>query len=184
MNRRIEPVSIDGIEFDAHISSNENLTSDIPRYPVEDGYEVSDTIILKPLELEIVVYVSNTPVTHLRRFGGPQKVKNRVDDVISKLKQMRDSRKLVTITTNDATYKNMGLETLTITKSIETGYARQIPMTFREVIITSTAAVDLPAEYGKSGTTGADAGTAGTTSTSGGTSDSGADGSIFYNMVY
>lgn len=174
---KIQPVSIDGIEFDALISSDENLSNDIPQYPVEDGYEVSDTMILKPLVLELTVFVSNTPVTHLQRFGGAKKCQTRVDDVVAQLEKMRASKKLVTITTNDKTYKNMGLESMKISKSLEVGYARQIPLTFQEVIITSTQTVAIPAEYGKSGSTGASAGTAGTSS--GGTSSGGSssDGS-------
>lgn len=171
MSKKIQPVSIDGIEFDALISSSESLAADIPQYPVEDGYEVSDTMILKPLSLEITVFVSNTPLTFLDRFGGAEKCRTRVDDVVAQLKKMRAGRKLVTITTNDATYRNMGLESMSIAKSLENGYARQIPMTFKEVIITSTQTVAVPASYGKSGATGASGGSA-STSKSGGSSDS------------
>ena len=74
--------------------------------------------------------------------------------------------KSVTITTNDKTYKNMGLENMSISKSLEVGYARQIPLSFKEVIITSTETVSIPAEYGKSGTTGASSSTASTSSVS------------------
>lgn len=160
MNRKIQPVSIDGIEFDALITSNDTLASDIPQYPVEEGYEVSDTIILKPRVLELTVFVSNTPVTHLQRFGGAEACKTRVDDVVARLENMRAQRKLVTIVTMDRTYKNMGLENMSVSKSLETGYARQIPLTFKEVFITSTETVDIPSTYGKSGKTGAFAGTA------------------------
>lgn len=177
MGRKIEPVSIDGIEFDALITSTESLASDIPQYPVEDGYEVSDTMILKPLALEMTVFVSNTPVTHLQRFGGAENCKTRIDDVVAQLKKMRADKKLVTITTNDATYKNMGLENMSISKSLEVGYARQIPLSFKEVIVTSTETVAIPAEYGKSGTTGARGGTAQTSSGNSGSSGDSSGGS-------
>lgn len=177
MGRKIEPVSIDGIEFDALITSTESLASDIPQYPVEDGYEVSDTMILKPLVLELTVFVSNTPVTHLQRFGGAENCKTRIDDVVAQLKKMRADKKLVTITTNDATYKNMGLENMSISKSLEVGYARQIPLSFKEVIVTSTETVAIPAEYGKSGTTGASGGTAQTSSGNSGSSGDSSGGS-------
>lgn len=157
---KIEPVSIDGIEFDALIESDETLASDIPQYPVESGYEVSDTIILKPRTLEITVFVTNTPVTHLQRFGGAENCRARVDDVIARLESMRAQRKLVTIVTTNRTYKNMGLENMSIRNSIETGYSRKIPLSFKEVFITSTQTVSIPESYGKSGTTGASAGTA------------------------
>lgn len=174
---KIEPVSIDGIEVDALISSTENYTNDIPQYPVESGFEVSDTIIVKPLVLELTVFVSNTPVTHLQRFGGASKCRTRVDDVVSQLAAMRAERKLVTITTNDKTYKNMGIESMSVTKSTEFGYARQIPLSFKEVIITSTETVSVPAEYGKGGSTGANGGNAGTFSGDSGSSAESSNGS-------
>lgn len=185
---KIEPVSIDGIEFDALITSTDTYASDIPQYPVEAGYEVSDTIILNPLALEMTVFVSNTPVTHLLRFGGAENCRTRVDDVVARLEKMRADKKLVTITTNDKTYKNMGLENMSVSKSLEVGYARQIPLSFKEVIITNTETVSVPAEYGKSGTTGASGGTASTSSggsSSGGSSDSsgGSDSSILYSIL-
>ncbi len=184
MSKKIQPVSIDGIEFDALITSSESLAADIPQYPVEDGYEVSDTMILKPLSLEITVFVSNTPLTHLERFGGAEKCRTRVDDVVAQLKKMRAGRKLVTITTNDATYRNMGLESMSIAKSLENGYARQIPMTFKEVIITSTQTVAVPASYGKSGATGASGGSASTSSSSSSSSgDSGSNSTILHSML-
>lgn len=180
-----EPVSIDGIEFDALITSNDTLASDIPQYPVEEGYEVSDTIILKPRVLELTVFVSNTPVTHLQRFGGAEACKTRVDDVVARLENMRAQRKLVTIVTMDRTYKNMGLENMSVSKSLETGYARQIPLTFKEVFITSTQSVSIPASYGKSGATGASAGTASTsTGASGSSGSSGGSNETILHSIF
>lgn len=181
--KNIQPVSIDGIEVDALIDSSTSYPNEIPQYPVEEGYEVSDTMILKPITLEMTVFVTNTPVTHLLRFGGSAGCQNRVGDVVARLESMRAKRKLVTIVTNDKTYKNMGLENMTVQKSLETGYARQIPLTFVEVQVTGTQKVSMPESYGKSGATGASGGTASTStgSTSGGGGSSG--GSILYNAV-
>lgn len=47
MARNLKPVSIAGIEGDALISEDISYSTDIPEYPVENGYNVSDTIILK-----------------------------------------------------------------------------------------------------------------------------------------
>ena len=142
-------------------------------------------MILKPLSLEITVFVSNTPLTFLDRFGGAEKCRTRVDDVVAQLKKMRAGRKLVTITTNDATYRNMGLESMSIAKSLETGYSRQMPMTFKEVIVISTQTVAVPASYGKSGATGASGGSASTSSSSSSSSsgDSGSNSTILHSML-
>ncbi len=162
----IQPCSIDGIEFDALIGTEESYESDVPQYPVEAGYEVGDTIINKTLELQMIVYVSNTPVSHYEQFGEEGQAGTRVEDVISRLKKMRNNRQLVTIVTNDNTYKNMALQSMTITKTTEQGYAREIPCTFKEVIITSSKTTSIPSSYGKSGSSGTNGGSASTSSSS------------------
>ena len=53
MARNLKPVSIAGIEGDALISEDISYSADIPEYPVENGYNVSDTVILKPIQLSI-----------------------------------------------------------------------------------------------------------------------------------
>lgn len=150
-----QPVSIDGIEFDALINSDEEYSSDIPQYPIEDGYEVSDNITLKPLELSMTLFVTNTPVTHAMRHGV---YPMRVDMVISRLLDMRDKKELVKIVTSDKTYEDMGLTSISIPKEVKG--AREISVSFTKVIKTYTEMVAIPASYGKSGKTGSTAGTA------------------------
>lgn len=58
MARNLKPVSIAGIEGDALISEDISYSADIPEYPVENGYNVSDTIILKPIQLSITLYIN------------------------------------------------------------------------------------------------------------------------------
>ena len=47
MARAKQPVSVDDIEFDALIDSEEGYEADVPEYPTEKGFSVSDTIVLK-----------------------------------------------------------------------------------------------------------------------------------------
>ena len=47
MARAKHPVSVDDIEFDALIDSEEGYEADVPEYPTEKGFSVSDTIVLK-----------------------------------------------------------------------------------------------------------------------------------------
>ena len=63
------PVSVAGIEFDALIDETKTLSASIPVYPVEEGFPVSDTIILDPLSVQMTLYISSTPVTWLYRHG-------------------------------------------------------------------------------------------------------------------
>ena len=69
MERKKQPVTIWGIEFDALIDEQKTLSSTIPVYPVEEGFPVSDTIINNPVSINLSLYISNTPVTWLYRHG-------------------------------------------------------------------------------------------------------------------
>ena len=61
--KKLKPVSVAGIEFDALIDEQKALSATVPTYPVEEGFPVSDTIILDPLSIQLTLYISNTPVT-------------------------------------------------------------------------------------------------------------------------
>ena len=63
MARAKQPVSVNGIEFDALISQTDTLEATVPEYTVEDGFVVSDAIILNPEKLDMVLYITDTPVT-------------------------------------------------------------------------------------------------------------------------
>lgn len=178
------PVTINGLEFDALISEERTLEATVPEYTVETGFSVSDTIILGAEKLSMTLYVTNTPVTWQKRHGTSQ---SRVSNVCSRLEQMYFNRTLVTIVTTDKTYRNMAIESISFNKSLETGYAREIPISFKKVQKTSATTTTIPDSYGKSGTTGASGGTAGTSSgSSSSSSDSSNDstdkGSILWNI--
>lgn len=74
MARAKQPVSVDDIEFDALIDSEEGYEADVPEYPTEKGFSVSDSIVLKADTLNMTLYVTDTPVTWRERTGsGPRK---------------------------------------------------------------------------------------------------------------
>lgn len=178
------PVTINGLEFDALISEERTLEATVPEYTIETGFSVSDTIILGAEKLSMTLYVTNTPVTWQKRHGTSQ---SRVSNVCSRLEQMYFNRTLVTIVTSDKTYRNMAIESISFSKSLETGYAREIPISFKKVQKTSATTTTIPDSYGKSGTTGASGGTAGTSSGSSGSSTGGSGnskdkGSILWNI--
>ena len=176
MARAKQPVSINGIEFDALIDESRTLEATVPEYSVESGFSVSDAIILSPEKLDMTLFVTNTPVTWYNRHGGSQ---NRVDSVVKQLEELYYAGEPVTIVTSDATYSNMAIESITFSKSTEVGYAREIPISFKKIRVTSAKTTTIPDSYGKSGATGASAGTASTSSGSsgGGSSGSGSGGS-------
>lgn len=161
--RKLKPVSIGGIEFDALIDETKNYNATIPKYAVEDGFPVSDTIILDPLSLQMTLYVSNTPVTWLYRHGSSV---DRVNKICDEIEEMWLDKKLVKIVTTDNIYKSMGLLSISIRKSSEIGYAREISLQAQKVYITKRKKTKIPAKILKSGKTKAKAGSASTSKSS------------------
>lgn len=158
-----KPVSVWGIEFDALIDESKNLSSTIPEYPVESGFSVSDTIINSPIQVSMTLYLSNTPVTWLYRHGNS---KDRVRKVCEQIEQKWFDKKLTKIVTSDTTYTNMGIESISIKKSADIGYAREISITAKKVRITKRSTVRVPKYVLKAGESMADAGKTSTSSTS------------------
>ena len=192
MARAKQPVSVDDIDFDALIDSEEGYEADVPEYPTEKGFSVSDTIVLKADTLNMTLYVTDTPVTWRERTGsGPGKT----EGVVRRLKDLYFAKKILEVTTTDCVYSNMVITSMNIKKSVEVGYAREIPITFKKIEVTETATAEIPASYGKSGKTAKAAGKASTTAastagngSSGGSSASGSSssssrGSVLYNAA-
>lgn len=191
MARAKQPVSVDDIEFDALIDSEEGYEADVPEYPTEKGFSVSDTIVLKADTLNMTLYVTDTPVTWRERTGsGPGKT----EGVVRRLKDLYFAKKILEVTTTDCVYSNMVITSMNIKKSVEVGYAREIPITFKKITVTASTTTQIPDSYGKSGATGKSAGTASTkaasttsaasgSSSSGSGSDSKSGGSVLYNAA-
>lgn len=163
MARNLKPVSVAGIEFDALIDETKTLSATIPAYPVEDGFPVSDTIVLDPLTVSMTLYVSNTPVTWLYRHGSST---SRVQEICDQIEKLWMDKEIVKIVTTDAIYTEMGITSISIKKSRDIGYAREITLTAQKIRITSRKTVSIPSYILKSGETGASAGTASTSKTS------------------
>lgn len=172
MARAQQPVSVNGIQFDALISEIHNFEAEVPEYTTETGYVVSDNIVLKPEGLEMTVNVTNTPVTWASQGGATH-----ISDVVAQLKELYFKRELVTVITTDETYENMAIVSMSIPKEKDKGYMRQIVFSFKKVLQTEAATTTIPDSYAKSGQTEANAGTASTSSGSTSSGSSGGSGS-------
>lgn len=173
--KTLKPVTVAGIEFDALIDEQKTMTATIPAYPVENGFPVSDTIILEPLSLQMTLYVTNTPVTWLYRHGNSV---DRVNLICERMENLWLDKKLVKIVTTDAIYTNMGITSISIKKSKEIGYAREISLQVQKIRITNRKTVVIPSYVLKAGATMANAGTASSsTSSSKSSSSSSSSGS-------
>ena len=172
MPRATQPVSINGIEFDALISQEQTLTAKAPEYTVEDGFPGSDNVSLDSEPLNMVLYLTNTPVTWYNRHGSSP---SRVAQVEKQLKELYFAQEPVTVVTSDDVFTDMVITSVGFKKSLETGFDREIPIAFKKVRITKARTATIPESYGRGGATGASAGTANTSAGSSG-SGSGSSG--------
>lgn len=163
MAKKKQPVTIWGIEFDALIDEQKTLSSTIPTYPVEEGFPVSDTIINEPVSIKLTLYVSNTPVTWLYRHGTST---DRVVKICNQIEKKWLEKKLTKIVTSDAIYTDMGITSISIKKSKDIGYAREISVTAQKVRVTKRKTVTIPSYVMKAGATMANAGKASTSTSS------------------
>ncbi|MCI9202321.1 MAG: hypothetical protein HFI98_01785 [Lachnospiraceae bacterium] len=166
-----QPCAINGIEFDALISESRSYNSDIPEYAVETGYSVSDNISIKPMEVELTGYLTNTPVTWLNHGTG------RVETVVAQLENLFFSKQLVTLTTRTDVYTDMGITYLNVPKDESNMTSREVRVRLKKVNKVSSQMTSIPASYVRGGDTGANAGTSGTGSGRGGGSGGGSSGS-------
>ena len=167
----LKPVSVAGIEADALISEEVSYSADIPEYPVEKGYNVSDTIILKPVALSLTLFISDTPATWSGRRGHKPSA-GRTQKICKKFEDLYFKRKLVKVVTSDKIYTNMGITSMSISHSKELGYARQISMSLKKVYVTKKKTVKIPKYVLQSGETAANAGKASTSKSSSNSSSS------------
>ena len=186
MQRPTEPVSIDGLTFDALLDSDENWDADVPVFPVETGFEVSDTIILRAVTLNMRIYLTNTPVTWRRLHGsGP----HRIQEVLDRLRQIYLRKEPISVSTAEADYENMAIVSIGLPKNIAVGNAREIPISFQQIRTVEAATTTVPASLGRGGATGVNAGTANTNTrpaannAAQSSANDGSRGSLLYNLA-
>lgn len=158
------PTSIGTIEFDALISETVSYSAEVPQYPVESGYSVSDDIITSPLTISATLLVSDLPVTWKARFANQV---NRVITVREQLKQLYIKGEPVVYRSSSGIYKNMAIESLSY--PMESGSkAIEISVSLVQVRVTQAEVVDVASSYCRSGTTGEYVGSASVTNATSG----------------
>lgn len=114
MARAKQPVSVGGIEFDALLESEEGYEADVPEYPTEAGFNVTDAIILKADTLTMTIFVTDTPVTWRNRTGS---YRGKTETVVKRLESLYFAKAPVEVITSDAVYTNMAISNLNIKKN-------------------------------------------------------------------
>ena len=130
------------IQLTATTSREINYSADISENTVETGYVIADSVINKPITVQITQIISTTDANNRSNavnsnvFSYWQAIYNR----------LIDSRVLITVQTSDYIYRNMILTSFSVkrgNKSILT----EITLNFKQVIIVSTSMINMPKNY-------------------------------------
>lgn len=171
MAKAKQPVTLSSggksVTFDALLTQTDGYESTVPAYPIETGFEVADTIIIGSPTLQMSLYLAKTPVTWKNQNGIDQ-----VEQNVTMLENLYFQKELCEIATTEKSYSDMAIESMSIVKSEDLGYDKQVDLTFKKVIVTSTKTTSIPDSYGKSGSTMSSSGAASTTTAGTGTSSS------------
>lgn len=153
---RAGPVKIDAIILDAALTEHHTGEVEVTEHPVEEGFNITDHSRPKPDSLTLEGIVSNTPLstTQQRRIidsRGQRLETATAEDQVQgepgyaeaayvKLRDLRDTGKVITVVTGLRTYDNMVMVSLSIPRDGRTGDALRFSAGFRQVRVVKTKA--------------------------------------------
>ena len=134
-------ISIDGLVFDAYLELVQTDTVTVTNHPVQRGANVSDHAYRNPIEFDYLIGVTNTSIGKSWELMGislPLIGKNRAVYAYSKLVEMMEQRKLVTLKNRynmDPGYQVI-LTSVTTDDDYRTADCLKVRVHMKEVILT------------------------------------------------
>lgn len=123
---------------DCTVDEGHSASARVTDHPVERGASITDHVQLEARELRVTVFSSTTPLGLPAREG-------REREAFAELVAIRDARQLVDVTTSLETYRDMILYKIDTPRSVRDGQSISASLTFKQVVLTSTLAVEVPA---------------------------------------
>lgn len=129
----MQPMTLGGVVFDATIERTRSMTADVPAYPVEKGFKVSDAVLKNPMEIQLKAVISAMPLTHRRTTGiGVGNVQSRIAAIM----QLFYNGNPISLITDSGIYTNLVISALTVPETTEMRNAVEISITLKQVQIT------------------------------------------------
>lgn len=146
-------MQLGNVSFDATMERSQNYSSDVPTYPVEKGFKISDAVLKNPLEINLKAVISEMPLTFGYSYGAYGRFRS-VDQVVNELLNMYYAAEPVSLYTNFGDYHSLVIQSITIPETTEMVNAVEVSITLKQVRITGNYEVD----YKYEGETGVPAG--------------------------
>ena len=127
------------ITLTATTSREINYSADVSENTVETGYVIADSVINKPITVQITQIISTTN----ERGGQNSNIFSYWQSIYNRL---IDSRVLIKVQTSDYIYNNMILTSFSVKRSNK-HLMTEITLNFKQIIIVSTSLVNMPKNY-------------------------------------
>jgi hypothetical protein len=125
------------LELDASISESHSYTAEVTTNPVESGGEITDHVTIKPDQLTIEGFVTDTPVKIFEGIQDLLQQKSGSGEVSKSayetLKLLFESKQPFTVVTGLTTYSDMVLKRLSIPRDRSTGQTLRFTAELQQV---------------------------------------------------
>lgn len=135
------PTKIAGLQVDIVRQVDYVYEQEAPEHPVESGFEVHDTIINKPLRVNMTVGISSHPVTWLYKNG---KGNSKFENGYLALVGIRDAKEPVTIIRPDRLLKDMVMTSCKLGRTDESKSVMFVDLSFVQIRKVSLQNVSIP----------------------------------------
>lgn len=125
------------LSFDLILSENHNRSNDITDFNVEDGTIISDHIKKNLENGSLSGLVSNFS---LNTFGN---IFNRSQDAFNVMEEIMNEQTLVTIVTVLKVYENVGITSVDVVQTSESGESIVLDVTFKQVNVVKLKTVQI-----------------------------------------
>lgn len=136
-------IPIDGAEliFDATISEQHTETLDLTEHPVEEGLDITDHAIIRPVEVQLINVMTLTPLI------GDTAVPRRHFDLYERLRELWRLRQPVALVTRLRAYESLIITEVSTPITADDGESLVPSVRLREVRIVQGQTAKLPPEY-------------------------------------
>lgn len=134
---------IGSVIVDATISENHQFSAEVTDHPIETGGFVTDHAYLNPRVVTVQGEVTDTPVVIFSALTG---LTNRSSEAFERLRQIYESRDIVTLVTGLDIYTDMVMDRLDFNRTQTTGKRLQFTASFKQITKVSSQIVGVSNE--------------------------------------
>lgn len=130
------------LQFDVTESETHKSTAKVTDHPVETGAQISDHVINEPDTLDLIAWVTNTPIASTDQLIAFSPA--RAEQAYEQLRQMKSTGAPCAAETTLRTYESMLITELTITRNKDTGQAISVSLKLKELQTATNQTVAAP----------------------------------------